>query len=104
MIQKFLLIDRSFLMVYWAECKWIHMIHTPRFPMKISTVTCLAFALVGLVASAVHSEEPEQLNRPEAISVPVAPAEIDQEKSAAPQTDNTTIHLDANNRLVGLSN
>jgi hypothetical protein len=72
--------------------------------MKISTVACLALAVVGLVAPSAHSEEPEQVNRPESVSVPVTAANTDREKSISPQTDNTTIHLDANNRLVGLSN
>jgi hypothetical protein len=78
--------------------------YTPVPPMKISTVACLAVAVVGLVAPCAHSEEPEQLNRPESLSIPVTPTNIDREKSIAPQTDNTTIHLDDNNRLVGLSN
>jgi hypothetical protein len=75
--------------------------------MKISTVACLTVAIACSIAPSVRSEEPEQLNRPEAISVPVETVvsiDADFEKSIAPQTDNTKIHLDDNNRLVGLSN
>jgi hypothetical protein len=72
--------------------------------MKISIVACLALTIVGLIAPSAHSEEPEQLGRPEAVSVPVASTNADREKSIASQVDSTIVHLDDQNRLVGLSN
>jgi hypothetical protein len=91
--------------------------------MKISTIALLAMTMIGLGATGVHAEEPERLNNrnvPEAIAVPLSVSlsshevilaagfsdsnQLAAEKSVASQGGNSVIHVDENNRLVGLSN
>jgi hypothetical protein len=77
--------------------------------MRISTIALFAMAMLCLAATGVRAEEPEQ-NLPETTVVPVEFSAIHHEvvisadKAATIEFDNSVIHVDDNNRLVGLSN
>jgi hypothetical protein len=77
--------------------------------MRISTIALFAMAMLCLAATGVRAEEPEQ-NSPETTVVPVEFAAhrhevvISADKAATTEVDNSVIHVDDNNRLVGLSN
>ena len=82
----------------------------PISDMKISTICLLAVTMIGLSATGLRAEEPERFaSVPEAIVVPLDFAAghhevmASAEKSAA-TGENSVIHVDDNNRLVGLSN
>jgi hypothetical protein len=82
--------------------------------MKISTVALLAVTAIVFSATAVRAEEPERVtdyNVPEAVVVPLSLSAMhheilaaDGEKSSSAKMENSVMHIDDNNRLVGLSN
>lgn len=76
--------------------------------MRFSTIALLAVTAIVFSANAVKAEEPEHINNaPETTTVPlpdVLYAVADGEKSSFAQIENAVIHVDGNNRLVGLSN
>lgn len=81
--------------------------------MRISTVTLLVITLIGFASVGVRAEEPEHitgLNVPEAAAVPLSLSTVRQEtlvigeKSSSAPAANAVLHIDNNNRLVGLSN
>jgi hypothetical protein len=82
--------------------------------MRISTVALLAITAIVFSATAVRSEEPEHVtdyNVPETSVVPLSLSAMrqdvlvdDGEKSSSAKMENSVMHIDDNNRLVGLSN
>ena len=82
--------------------------------MRFSTIALLAATAIIFSATAARSEEPERVNGynvPETMIVPLslsgASQEVlvaDGEKSSSTQMKDSVIHIDDNNRLVGLSN
>jgi hypothetical protein len=77
--------------------------------MRISTIALFAMAVLCLAATGVRAEEPEQ-NSPETTVVPIEfsavrhKMAISTDKATTTELDNSVIHVDDNNRLVGLSN
>jgi hypothetical protein len=82
----------------------------PISDMKISTICLLAVTMIGLSATGLRAEEPERLaSAPEAIVVPLDLSADRHEVMASAEKsattgENSVIHVDDNNRLVGLSN
>jgi hypothetical protein len=82
--------------------------------MRFSTIAWLAVTAIIFSATAVRAEEPERVtgyNVPEAAVVPLSLSAIrhevlvaDGEKSLSAKIENSVMHIDDNNRLVGLSN
>jgi hypothetical protein len=82
--------------------------------MRFSTIALLAITAIIFSATAVMAEEPERVsgyNVPEAAVVPLSLSAMhheifvaDGEKSSSTKMENSVIHIDDNNRLVGLSN
>ncbi len=82
--------------------------------MKFSTVALLAVTAIIFSATAVRAEEPERVtdyNVPETTVVPLSLSVMrqdvlvaDGEKSSSAKIENSVMHIDDNNRLVGLSN
>jgi hypothetical protein len=82
--------------------------------MRISTVALLAVTAIVFTATGVRAEEPERANGynvPETAVVPLSLAGMRHEilvaggeKSSFAQMENSVLHIDDNNRLVGLSN
>jgi hypothetical protein len=82
--------------------------------MRFSTIALLAITAIVFSATAVRAEEPERVtgyNVPETVVVPLslsgAHEEVlaaDGEKSSSAKMANSVMHIDDNNRLVGLSN
>jgi hypothetical protein len=82
--------------------------------MRFSTIALLAVTAVVFSATSIRAEEPERVtgyNVPETAIVPLslsaAHQEVlvaDGEKSSSAKMANSVMHIDDNNRLVGLSN
>ena len=82
--------------------------------MRFSTIALLAATAIVFSATTVRSEEPERVagyNVPETSVVPLSLSAMrhevlvaDGEKSSSTQTEASVLHIDGNNRLVGLSN
>ena len=82
--------------------------------MRFSTIALLAITAIVFSATAVKAEEPQRVTGysvPETTVVPLSLSAIhhevliaDGEKSSSAKMQNSVIHLDDNNRLVGLSN
>ncbi len=110
-------VDRSFLTSNWARCKRMYRVSFfpyPDFFMRFSTIALLAVTAIVFSASAARSEEPERAssyNVPETTIVPLNLLAMrhevliaDREKSTSAKAANSVMHIDENNRLVGLSN
>ncbi len=82
--------------------------------MRFSTIALLAMTAIVFSATTVRSEEPERVtgyNVPENVVAPLSLSAMrhevlvaDGEKSSSTQTEASVLHIDNNNRLVGLSN
>lgn len=82
--------------------------------MRLSTIALLTVSAIIFSATAVRAEEPERVTDysiPESNLVPLSLSAIhhealvaDGEKSLSAKIENSVIHIDDNNRLVGLSN
>jgi hypothetical protein len=82
--------------------------------MRFSTIALLAVTAIVFSATAVRAEEPERVtgyNVPETVVLPLnlsamrhEVSVVDGEKSSSAKMENSVMHIDDNNRLVGLSN
>jgi hypothetical protein len=91
----------------------VDIISYPIFPMKISTIVLLVLTMLALVAPNARSEELERLNNPDVLQTIIVPLDFatsrhevlaSADKSATTQLESSVIHVDDNNRMIGLSN
>ncbi len=82
--------------------------------MRLSIIALLTVSAIIFSATAVRAEEPERITDysvPESNIVPLSLSAmrhevlvVDGEKSLSAKIENSVIHIDDKNRLVGLSN